>query len=68
MIAAITKVLHVGYESDPKPSLTLDGTTIDVCDIYNCLGLPTLSSKASQNTLLGLTRNYIAFTNMKRTN
>ena len=43
--AAKTKVLHVGYESDPKPILTLDGTTIDVCDIYNYLGLPTLSSK-----------------------
>ena len=42
---AKTKVLHVGYESDPEPILTLDGTTIDVCDIYNYLGLPTLSSK-----------------------
>ena len=43
--AAKTKVLHVGYESDPKPILTLDETTIDVCDIYSYLGLPTLSSK-----------------------
>ena len=42
---AKTKVLHVGYECDPKPILTLDGTTIDICDIYNYLGLPTLSSK-----------------------
>ena len=42
---AKTKVLHVGYESDPEPILTLDGTTIDICDIYNYLGLPTLSSK-----------------------
>ena len=25
--------------------MTLDGTTIDVCDIHNYLGLPTLSSK-----------------------
>ena len=40
--AAKTKILHVGYESDPEPILTLDGTTID---IYNYLGLPTLSSK-----------------------
>ena len=39
------KVLHVGYESDPLPILTLDGTTIDVCDIYSYFGLPTLSSK-----------------------
>ena len=43
--AAKTKVLHVGYESDPEPILTLEGTTIDVCDIYNYFGLPTLSSK-----------------------
>ena len=43
--AAKTKVLHVGYESDPEPIFTLDGTTIDVCDIYNYLGLPKLSSK-----------------------
>ena len=43
--AAKTKVLHVGYESYPRPILTLDGTTINVCDIYNYLGLPTLSSK-----------------------
>ena len=43
--AAKTKALHVGYESDPKPILTLDGMTIDVCDIHNYLGLPTLSSK-----------------------
>ena len=42
---AKTKVLHVGYESDPKPILTLDGTTIDVCDAYGYLGLLTLSSK-----------------------
>ena len=40
----ITKVLHAGYESDPDPILTLDGTTIDVCDIFIYLGLPTLSS------------------------
>ena len=40
--AAKTKILHVGYESDPEPILTLDGMTID---IYNYLGLPTLSSK-----------------------
>ena len=40
-----TKVLHVGYESDPEPILTLDGTKINVCDICNYLGLPTLSSK-----------------------
>ena len=43
--AAKTKVLHGRYRSDPEPILTLDGTTIDVCDIYNYLGLPTLSSK-----------------------
>ena len=43
--AAKTKVLRVGYESDPEPNLTLNGTTIDVCDIFNILGLPTLSSK-----------------------
>ena len=43
--AAKTKVLHVGYESDPEQILTLDRTTIDVCDIYYYLGLPTLSSK-----------------------
>ena len=42
---AKTKVLHVGYESDPEPILTSDGTTIDVCDIYNYLGLPMLSSE-----------------------
>ena len=42
--AAKTQVLHVGYESDPEPILTLDGTTIDVCDIYNYHGLPTLPS------------------------
>ena len=41
----ITKVLHAGYESDPEPILTLDGTTIDVCHINNYLGLPTHSSK-----------------------
>ena len=45
MKAAKTKVLHVGYESNPEPILTLDGTTIDVCDVYNYFGLPTLSSK-----------------------
>ena len=39
---AKTNVLHVGYESDPKPNLTLDGMKIDVCDTYNYLGLPTL--------------------------
>ena len=38
--AAKTKVLHVGYDSDPEPILILDGTTIDVCDINNYLGLP----------------------------
>ena len=43
--AAKTKVLHVVYESDPEPILTLDGTTIDICDIYKYLGQPTLSSK-----------------------
>ena len=43
--AAKTKVIHVGYESDLEPILTLDGTTIDVCDIHNSLCLPTLSSK-----------------------
>ena len=43
--AAKANVLHVGYECDPEPNLTLDGTTIDVCHIYNYLGLPTLSSK-----------------------
>ena len=43
--AVKTKVLHVGYESYPGPILTLDGTTIDVCDIYNYLGLQTLSYK-----------------------
>ena len=32
-------------ESDPEPILTLDEMTIDVCDIYNCLCQPTLSSK-----------------------
>ena len=42
--AAKTKVLHVGYESDPEPILSLDGTAIDACDIYNYLGLTTLSS------------------------
>ena len=42
---AKTKVLHVGYESDPEQILTLDVTTIDICDIYNNLGLPTFSSK-----------------------
>ena len=31
--------------SDVRVILTLDETTIDVCDIYNYLGLPTLSSK-----------------------
>ena len=35
-----------GYESDPEPILTLDGMEIDVCDIYNYLGLQTLSFKA----------------------
>ena len=44
MNAAKTIVLHIRYESDPDPILTLDGTTIDICDIY--LGLPTLSYKA----------------------
>ena len=39
------KVLRVGYESDPEPILTLDGTTIDICNIYDYFGLPTLSSK-----------------------
>ena len=43
--AAKTKVLHVRYESDPESILILGGTTIDVCGIYNYLGLPTLSSK-----------------------
>ena len=43
--AAKTKVLHVGCESDPETILTLDGTTIDVYDIYNYHGIPTLSSK-----------------------
>ena len=42
---AITKVLHVAYGSDPKPILTLDGTTIDICDVCNYLGLPIISSK-----------------------
>ena len=42
LYSAKTIVLHVGYRSDPEPILTLDGTTIDVCDIYNYLGLPTL--------------------------
>ena len=42
--AAKTKVLHVVYESDSEPILTLVGMTIEVCDIYNYLGLPTLSS------------------------
>ena len=42
---AKTKVLHVGYESDPEPIFALDGTTIDICDIYDYLGPPTLSSK-----------------------
>ena len=46
--AAKTEVLHVGYESDPEPMLTLDGTTIDICDIYNYLGLPTQQSRKSQ--------------------
>ena len=40
--AAKTKNLLVGYGSDPEPLLTLHGTTIDVCGIYNYLGLPTL--------------------------
>ena len=40
-----TKVFHIGYGSDPEPILTLEGTTIDVCDIYNYLCLTTLSSK-----------------------
>ena len=39
------KVPHVGYESDTEPTLTLDGAMIDACDIYNYLGLLTLSSK-----------------------
>ena len=43
--AAKPKVFHVGYGSDPEPILTLEGTTIDVCDIYNYLCLTTLSSK-----------------------
>ena len=43
--AAKAKVLHVGYESDPDKILPFNGTTMDVCDIYNYLGLPTLSSK-----------------------
>ena len=42
---ATKKVLHVGYESDPEPILILNGWRIDICDIYNHLGLPTLSSK-----------------------
>ena len=43
--AAKIKALHVGYESDLEPIWTLDGKAIDVCDIDNYLGLPTLSSK-----------------------
>ena len=43
--AAKTKVPRVGYECDPEPILTLDGTTIDVRDIHNYLGLPTHTSK-----------------------
>ena len=38
--AAKTKVLHVGYESDPEPIFTLNVATIDVCNIYNYLGHP----------------------------
>ena len=45
--AANTKVLHVGYESDDEPILTLDGTTIDVCDIYNYRGLPAHTYQSS---------------------
>ena len=45
--AAKTNVLHVGYESGPEPLLTLEGTTVDVCDINNKLGLPQLSSKVA---------------------
>ena len=44
---AKTKVLHFGYESDSEAILILDGTTIDVCDIFNYLGLPTLSSRVA---------------------
>ena len=41
--AAKAKILHVGYESNLEPILTLDGTAI--CDIYNYLSLSRLSSK-----------------------
>ena len=49
--AAKTKVLHVGYESDPEPILTVDRMTIDVCDIHNYLGLPTLSSNVGSRQI-----------------
>ena len=45
MNTAKTKVLHFRYESDPEPILNLDGTAIDVCNIYNHLVLLTLSSR-----------------------
>ena len=45
--ATKTKLLHVRYESDPDAIMTLDGTTMDICNIYNYLCLPTLSSKAA---------------------
>ena len=40
------KVLHVEYVSGPEPILTLDGTMIDVCNIFNYLGLPTLLQRS----------------------
>ena len=43
--AAKTNVLHVGYKCVRQPISTLDGTMINVCDIYDYLGLPTRSSK-----------------------
>ena len=42
---ARTKAVHVGYESEPEPLFALYETTMEVCDIYSYLGLPTLSSK-----------------------
>ena len=45
--AAKTKGLLVGFQSDPKTIFTLDGTMIDLCDIFHYLGLPTLSSKVA---------------------
>ena len=46
--AAKSKVVHVGYDSDPEPILTLEGTMIDVCDIYNYLFKSNFSNRPSK--------------------